>query len=101
MMATRSTLLQQKTFAFLDIETTGGNPQRDRITEIGILFGRAGEVVGDWQTLLNPEALISGFIERLTGISNALVGDAPLFADIADELEQQLTGVIFVAHNAR
>ena len=88
MMTTRNSPLQQETFAFLDIETTGGNPQRDRITEIGIRFWRAGEVVGEWQTLLNPEARIAGFIERLTGISNAMVADAPLFADIADELER-------------
>ncbi|WP_291830249.1 exonuclease domain-containing protein [Marinobacter sp.] len=94
-------MLKKETFAFLDIETTGGNPQRDRITEIGIRFWRAGEVVGEWQALLNPEIRISGFIERLTGISNALVAEAPLFADIADELERQLDGVIFVAHNAR
>ena len=100
-MTQQQTPLQNETFAFLDIETTGGNPQRDRITEIGIRFWRAGEVVGEWQALLNPEARISGFIERLTGISNAMVADAPLFADIADELEQQLDGAVFVAHNAR
>lgn len=100
-MTKKPALLSNETFAFLDIETTGGNPQRDRITEIGIRFWRAGEVVGEWQTLLNPEMRISGFIERLTGISNELVADAPRFSDIADELEQQLAGVIFVAHNAR
>lgn len=98
-------LIKTNTFAFLDIETTGGNPQRDRITEIGIRFWRCGseggEVVGEWQTLLNPETRISTFIERLTGISNEMVADAPRFEDIADELEQQLDGVIFVAHNAR
>ena len=94
-------ILENETFAFLDIETTGGNPQRDRITEIGIRFWRAGEVLGEWQTLLNPETRVSGFIERLTGISNEMVAVAPLFADMADELEQQLEGAIFVAHNAR
>ncbi|KPQ28605.1 MAG: DNA polymerase III subunit epsilon [Marinobacter excellens HL-55] len=100
-MTQKQMALQNETFAFLDIETTGGNPQRDRITEIGVRFWRAGELIGEWQTLLNPEARISGFIERLTGISNAMVADAPLFADIASELEQQLDGAIFVAHNAR
>lgn len=101
MMTQKQASLSSETFAFLDIETTGGNPQHDRITEIGIRFWRAGEVVGEWQTLLNPQARISGFIERLTGISNAMVAQAPLFADIADALEQQLEGAIFVAHNAR
>jgi len=85
----------------IDFKTTGGNAQRDRITEIGIRFWRNGVVVGEWQTLLNPEARISGFIERLTGISNAMVASAPRFETIADELERHLDGCIFVAHNAR
>ncbi|MBS3804928.1 MAG: GIY-YIG nuclease family protein [Oleiphilaceae bacterium] len=88
-------------FAFLDLETTGGSSTGDRITEIGIRFWRDGEVIGEWQTLVNPQTRISGFIENLTGISNALVADAPTFDMIADELREQLEGVIFVAHNAR
>ena len=100
-MAKKPSLLSGETFAFLDIETTGGNPQRDRITEIGIRFWRDGQVVGEWQTLLNPETRISGFIEQLTGISNSLVADEPVFADIANELEEQLRGKVLVAHNAR
>lgn len=100
-MVTESTYLKNTTFAFLDIETTGGNSARDRITEIGIQFWRAGEVVGEWQTLLNPEVGIPRFIENFTGISNAMVAKAPLFADIADELENQLNDTVFVAHNAR
>lgn len=93
--------LDTATFAFLDIETTGGNHSHDRITEIGIRFWRAGEVVGEWQTLINPETRISPFIQQLTGISNDMVADAPLFADIAGELEERLKDTIFVAHNAR
>ena len=100
-MKTQSSHLKDTTFAFLDIETTGGNSARDRITEIGIRFWRAGEEVGEWQTLLNPETRISAFIESFTGISNDMVADAPLFADVADELEQRLEGTVFVAHNAR
>ncbi|MGC8120811.1 exonuclease domain-containing protein [Marinobacter sp. VGCF2001] len=100
-MTFKQSVLSEHTFAFIDIETTGGNAQRDRITEIGIRFWRNGVVVGQWQTLLNPETRISGFIERLTGISNAMVSEAPRFSGLADELEQQLEGCIFVAHNAR
>ncbi|MFO7994575.1 MAG: exonuclease domain-containing protein [Marinobacter sp.] len=94
-------ILDTATFAFLDIETTGGNNSHDRITEIGIRFWRSGQVVGEWQTLVNPETRISPFIQSLTGISNAMVADAPVFADIAGELEEQLKDTIFVAHNAR
>jgi len=66
-MTTKKTYLEQTTFAFLDIETTGGNSSHDRITEIGIRFWRGGESVGEWQTLLNPGARISPFIEQLKG----------------------------------
>ncbi|MCM0613233.1 GIY-YIG nuclease family protein [Marinobacter sediminum] len=100
-MTLQSTYLQGSTFAFLDIETTGGNSSRDRITEIGIRFWRAGEQVGEWQTLLNPETRISPFIEGLTGITNEMVAGAPLFEEVADTLEEKLKGTIFVAHNAR
>jgi DNA polymerase-3 subunit epsilon len=88
-------------FAFLDLETTGGSSTGDRITEIGIRFWRDGDVLGEWQTLVNPQTRISGFIENLTGISNDLVAQAPTFDMIADELRGQLDGVIVVAHNAR
>jgi len=100
-MTSKSMNPDTATFAFLDIETTGGSSTHDRITEIGIRFWRSGEVVGEWQTLLNPQTRISPFIERFTGISNEMVADAPLFEDIADELEAKLEGTIFVAHNAR
>lgn len=100
-MTDQSCLLTATTFAFLDIETTGGNAMTDRITEIGIRFWCNGEVIGDWQTLVNPQTRISPFIESLTGINNALVADAPVFADIADDLRQQLEGKVMVAHNAR
>ncbi|MDX1634031.1 MAG: exonuclease domain-containing protein [Marinobacter sp.] len=94
-------LLDDTTFAFLDLETTGGSAGSDRITEIGIRFWRAGQVIGDWQTLVNPQTRISSFIERLTGISNAMVAEAPTFEQVADELRAQLQDTVFVAHNAR
>ncbi|WP_404364988.1 exonuclease domain-containing protein [Marinobacter sp.] len=100
-MPQKSDFLDTATFAFLDLETTGGGAGHDRITEIGIRLWRAGEVIGEWQTLLNPETRISPFIERLTGISNDMVATAPTFATIADELREKLKDVVFVAHNAR
>src|SRR5680860_35592 len=100
-MTSKSTHLRQTTFAFLDNETTGGNSSHDRITEIGIRFWRAGETMGEWQTLLNPGTRISPFIEQLTGISNDIVSGAPSFEAIADILEEKLRDTVFVAHNAR
>lgn len=100
-MQTAFTFFDSETFAFIDLETTGGHAGVDRITEIGLRLWRDGEVIEEWQTLVNPETRISSFIEHFTGISNAMVADAPLFADVAQTLAEKLKGAIFVAHNAR
>ena len=85
---------------FVDLETTGGTATADRITEVGIVeVGPDG--VSEWSSLVNPETGIPPFIERLTGISNAMVAKAPLFADLAQGLHQRLQGKLFFAHNAR
>jgi DNA polymerase-3 subunit epsilon len=85
---------------FVDLETTGATGTSDRITEIGIIEVDA-DGVREWSTLVNPETRISPFIERLTGISNAMVATAPTFAEIAAEVLERLQGRLFVAHNAR
>lgn len=86
--------------AFVDIETTGGPAQRASITEVAVI--QADESgIREWSTLVRPESRIPVHIERLTGISNEMVADAPPFEQIADELFDRLHGRIFVAHNAR
>ncbi|MBC9071852.1 3'-5' exoribonuclease [Thauera sp. CAU 1555] len=86
--------------AFVDIETTGGPAQRASITEIAVVeVDDSG--VRQWSTLVQPQMRIPEHIERLTGISNAMVANAPRFEAIADELFDRLDGRIFVAHNAR
>jgi len=87
--------------AFVDLETTGSTPGNDRITEIGIVTVDPDGTVNTWQQLVNPGAYISPFIEQLTGISNAMVADAPAFAEVADTVRERLTGRLFIAHNAR
>jgi len=86
-------------YAVVDIETTGGTKGNHRITEIGAVKVVAGEVVDRWQSLVNPQRHISSFITNLTGITNEMVQDAPLFSDIAESLRVFLEGSIFVAHN--
>jgi DNA polymerase III subunit epsilon len=88
-------------FAFLDLETTGGDASRDRITEIGIVWLDDGVCIGEWSTLINPGMAIPPEIQTLTGISNAMVRDAPPFAAVADELRERLKGCVLVAHSAR
>lgn len=85
----------------IDVETTGANPLRDRVTEIAVLRIERGEVVERWETLVNPECPIPPLIQRLVGITDAMVAAAPTFAAIADEVRSRLGGAVFVAHNAR
>lgn len=86
--------------AFIDLETTGGNPLVDRVTEIGVVEVD-GDRVSTWTSLVNPERAIPPFIQQLTGIRNEMVADAPTFAQLADELAERLEGRLFIAHNAR
>lgn len=86
--------------AFVDIETTGGPTQRESITEIGIVEVDP-DGVREWSTLVRPASRIPEHIQRLTGISNEMVADAPCFAEVADAVFDRLQGRLFVAHNAR
>lgn len=88
-------------YVVLDVETTGGKAGTDRVIEIGAVKVQAGEVLETFSTLLNPGRTIPSFISRLTGISNAMVANAPTFADIATKLADFLQGAVFVAHNAK
>ena len=95
--------------AFVDLETTGGSPVEDRITEVGIIEVDLDEVdrrapprpIREWSALVNPDAPIPPFIETLTGITNAMVADAPRFEELAADILTRLDGRLFIAHNAR
>ena len=87
-------------FAFVDIETTGSNPDRDRITEIGIKTLADGQESA-WECLLDPQTFIPQNIQRLTGITPAMVAGKPSFDELAPSIMDELEGKIFVAHNAQ
>ena len=87
-------------FAFVDIETTGGNAERDRITEIGIKTLAHGQESA-WECLLDPQTFIRQNIQRLTGIRSDMVAGQPPFDELALQIKKELEGKIFVAHNAR
>lgn len=89
-----------ESIVFVDLETTGANPARDRITEIGIVEMSGGEI-SSWSTLVNPQTDIPLFIQQLTGITPDMVAEAPSFDRIAAEVMSRLKGRLFVAHNAR
>ncbi len=94
-------MLLNQVCAFVDLETTGTSPRVEAITEVGLrLYHPDGDVM-NWQRLVNPGKSISGFIQQLTGISNAMVSDQAYFDDLAPELYELLNDAIFIAHNAR
>lgn len=90
-----------ESLAFIDVETTGANPVADRITEIAVIRVEGGRVVARWESLVNPGVPIPPAIQRFTGITDAMVAEAPSFPALADSLRVLLDGCVFVAHNAR
>jgi DNA polymerase III subunit epsilon len=92
-------ILPANPLVFVDLETTGGTFGIDRITEIGIVeVGPKG--VSQWTSLVNPGKPIPAFIQQLTGITNDMVRDAPIFEELAADLLERMNGRLFVAHNA-
>ena len=71
----------------LDIETTGLDPKNDSIIEIGAVKFNGNRVLDEFSTLINPRKPINSFITNLTGITNAMVMNAPLLADVYPQLE--------------
>ena len=88
-------------YAIVDLETTGGKPDRDKITEIGIVLHNGREIIDTYSTLINPGVAIPPFITRITGISQEMVDDAPRFHEVAKDIILRLEHAVFVAHNAR
>lgn len=88
-----------KPLVFLDIETTGASAARSRVLEIGAVRVENGQEVARLSQLVFPEEHVPAFITRLTGISNQMVQDSPLFVGVADELDRLMEGAVFVAHN--
>ena len=85
--------------AVLDVETTGFDPQNDRIIEIGIVHFHQGEVIESWGQLVNPGRPIPEAVIKLTGIKDEDVADAPPFADVAAAVAARLEGKGIVAYN--
>jgi DNA polymerase-3 subunit epsilon len=91
--------LAQATFCVVDLETTGSTGE-DTITEIGAVKVRGGEVLGEFQTLVNPNAHIPALVAVLTGITDAMVAGAPRLASVLPSFLEFASGCVLVAHNA-
>ena len=86
-------------YVVVDIETTGGKPNGNGITEIGIVHVEHKKITHQWSTFINPLQSIPYNIQMLMGINDDMVSDAPTFEEAIPELLKHLEGDIFVAHS--
>jgi len=86
-------------FVIVDVETTGGSPKNSKITELAMYKYDGEKVIDQFVSLVNPEQAIPEFIVRLTGITDAMVENAPKFYEIARQVLEFTEGCTFVAHN--
>jgi DNA polymerase-3 subunit epsilon len=92
--------LRTTTFVVVDLETTGGSAGTDAITEIGAVKVCGGEVLGEFQTLVDPGMTINPFVSVLTGITDVMVCGAPSVATVVPSFLEFARGAVLVAHNA-
>lgn len=96
-----SRIISETEFVVFDLETTGAKaPPFSRITEIGAYRVKNGKIVGQFQSLVNPEMPIPPFITALTNISDEMVKDAPKFRDVIRDFLDFIGDSVLVAHNA-
>jgi DNA polymerase III subunit epsilon len=93
--------LSHVTFVVVDVETTGGSPASDSLTEVAAARYRGGELLGTYQTLVHPDGRIPPFITALTGITDAMVSDAPTVAAMLPSFLEFVGGGVVVGHNLR
>ncbi len=87
-------------YSIIDIETTGGSPASEKITEIAVFVHDGVKVVREFNSLVNPEKRIPPFITGITGITDEMVATAPKFYEIAKNIVELTENTFFVAHNA-
>ncbi len=87
-------------FAVVDIEGTGGSPERSRIMEIAVIIFDGNEVIEQFSTLVNPGKSVDPYVSKLTGITPKMLKRAPAFHEVAKHLVKLFSGKIFTAHNA-
>ena len=96
--------LAETTFAVLDLETSGGSPRLGAgITEIGVVKVKGGQVLGTFQSFVDPGHSLPVFITQLTGISDEMLISAPFIDEILPTLFEFLGSAdetVVVAHNS-
>ncbi len=87
-------------FVVFDIETTGFSPVNNRIIEIGAVKVERGEVTERFSSFVNPDVPIPFEIEKLTGINDSMVMEAPMIEEVLPRFLEFCEGCVLVAHNA-
>ena len=95
-----SRLLNELDYVVVDIEATGAKMPPNRIMELGAYRISGGKIVDEFVTLVNPEIPIPRFVIALTGITNDMVKQAPLFAEVAPQWLEFVEEAVLIAHNA-
>ncbi|WP_448629268.1 exonuclease domain-containing protein [Cellulomonas soli] len=94
------TPLHEVTFVVVDLETTGGTPVDCEITEIGAVKVRGGQVLGEFQTLIDIGGPVPPYIQVLTGITTSMLVGAPRLAEVLPSFLEFAGDAVLVAHNA-
>lgn len=94
-----SELLDSLKFCVIDLETTGGNPESEKIIEIGMVRIENRKISEERSFLINPQKDIPDFVQKLTGIRKADVEHSPKIEEVIDEIVQFIGDTILVAHN--
>ncbi len=91
----------ESSFIVVDVETTGSDPEKNRITDIACILVQGGEIVDVYASLVNPHQFIPHFISNMTGISNEMAFNAPEASEIFKEVTKifNVPNPVFVAHN--
>ncbi len=92
-------MIKELSFCVFDLETTGGNHNKDKIIEIGLVKIEKMKITKKKNYLINPERNIPIFIQKLTSIGQEDVKNAPLIEDIVDDILEFMGDSILVAHN--
>ena len=88
-------------YTIIDIETTGGKFNEEKITEIAIFKLLKNGNISKYHKLINPQKKIQPFVEKLTGLNNKMLENKPVFSEIAKEINSITKGSVFVAHNVK
>jgi DNA polymerase-3 subunit epsilon len=92
-------LLASLKFCVIDLETTGGNPETEKIIEIGMVKIENRRISEERSFLINPQKEIPEFVQKLTGIRKTDVEHSPKIEEVVDEITSFIGDSILVAHN--